>query len=112
MTNTAGPPASPKAGQKGLRTVDPAVIDERAFMNAIRNGSLASPKLARSSVKSTTIWRLFRTGRFDEGRSQVPRSIGSDTQGKYSVPAEGYETESLLAAKRHRGRARRTFVRF
>jgi len=37
MTNTAGPPASPKAGQKGLRTVDPAVIDERAFMNAIRN---------------------------------------------------------------------------
>src|SRR5215469_9284273 len=46
-------------------------------MNAIRNGSLASPKLARSPVKSTTIWRLFRTGRFDEGRSQVPRSIGS-----------------------------------
>ena len=87
MTNTAGLPRKPESWSKGLRTVDPGVIDERAFMNAIRNGSLASPKLARSPMKSTTIWRLFRTGRFDEGRSQVPRGIGSDTQGKYSVPS-------------------------
>jgi len=37
MTNTAGLPRKPESWSKGLRTVDPGVIDERAFMNAIRN---------------------------------------------------------------------------
>ena len=37
----------PESWARGLRTVNPRVIDERAFMNSIRNSSLASPKLAR-----------------------------------------------------------------
>jgi len=109
MTNTAGLPRKPESWSKGLRTVDPGVIDERAFMNAIRNARWL-PENLRAFVREIDYNLAALPDR--PLRRRAIASIGSDTQGKYSVPAEGYETESLLAAKRHRGRARRTFVRF
>ena len=44
MTTRPDPTQARKLG-KGSPDCEPGVIDERAFMNAIRNGPLASPKL-------------------------------------------------------------------
>src|SRR3974390_15131 len=74
--------------------------------------SLAHPKLARALVKSTTIWPLSRIGFLSTTSDRDCRGAAvRNAQGKYSAPAGFYETKSLLAAKRCRGRARRTLVR-